>query len=116
MATLKVEQLRPTPTQRVQFSWSHAASVPATAGCYVLATFAGDVLYVGLATTSIRARMENHLDSPDKRKGSELGVPFWFFYMTCSPKGVQAVERGWMNQSILAVGDLPPLNDVYSPV
>lgn len=69
-----------------------------------------------MATSSIAARMAAHLETEEKRKGTSDGVPFWFYYLTYPPSGVCAVERGWMNQSILVDGAMPPLNKVYSPL
>jgi hypothetical protein len=57
-----------------------------------------------------------HLDTKDKRKGADLGVPFWFDYLVSAPADVAAIERGWMNQALLADGEMPPLNRVYSPL
>jgi hypothetical protein len=57
-----------------------------------------------------------HLDTEAKRKGTNLGVPFWFDYLIGDPTKVAAIERGWMNQAILADGETPALNKVYSPL
>ncbi|HEY3973939.1 MAG TPA: hypothetical protein VGM18_13115 [Candidatus Sulfotelmatobacter sp.] len=84
-------------------------------GCYALVAYSGEVLYVGLATDSIRDRMQVHLETPEKRALGTKGVPFWFYYLLRKPAEVTAVERGWMNQSILENGDMPLLNKVYSP-
>jgi len=113
---MKVEQLIPVPDQQTRFAWSHHVTVPEQPGCYVLATFNGDVLYVGQATGSIRNRMGSHLDTPEKRKGTQLGVPFWFYYLVLPKLQVGAVERGWMNQAVLEDGEMPALNRVYSPL
>ena len=113
---MKVEKLCPLPEQKTEFAWPHCVSVPDQPGCYALTTYGGEVLYVGLASKSIRERMSAHLDSPSKRNGSDNRVPFWFYYRTCGAPEVAAVERGWMNQSILEDGSLPPLNVVYSPM
>ena len=114
---MKVDRLTPAPSQKTQFAWSHHATLPDLPGCYALATYAGDVLYVGLATTSIRSRVESHLDSPLKRKGVEpLGVPFWVHYILRPAIEVGPIERGWMNTAILEDGEMPPLNRVYSPL
>jgi excinuclease UvrABC nuclease subunit len=91
-------------------------TVPDKPGCYALATYSGDVLYVGLATNSIRARMGSHLDTEEKRKGTDLGIPFWFHYLVVDSQKVAAIERGWMNQAILADGETPALNKLYSPL
>lgn len=113
---MRADQLSPKPDQRTRFAWSHHVTVPDKPGCYALVTYNGDVLYVGLATESIRSRMGCHLDTETKRKGTELGVPFWFDYIVEDSTKVAAIERGWMNQAILADGEMPSLNRVYSPL
>lgn len=113
---MKVDKLFPLPAERAQFAWSHHVTVPDRSGCYVLATYDGEVLYVGLATSSIKNRMGSHLDTPEKRKGAPSGVPFWFYYLEKPAAEVAAVERGWMNQAILDDGEMPFLNRVYSPM
>jgi len=114
---MKVDKLIPPPAERTQFAWSHHAQVPAKPGCYALVTYDGEVLYVGLATTSIQSRMRSHLDMPEKRKGSPLGVPFWFYYsVVADRRDVGPIERGWMNQAILEDGEIPFLNKVFSPI
>ena len=113
---MRADQLSPKPDQRTCFAWSHHVTVPDKPGCYALVTYNGDVLYVGLATGSIKSRMGCHLDTEGKRKGTSLGVPFWFHYLVGDSKKVAAVERGWMNQAILLDGEMPALNKVYSPL
>jgi len=113
---MQADQLSPKPDQRTRFAWSHHVTVPDKPGCYALVTYSGDVIYVGLATGSIRSRMGSHLETEAKRKGTDLGVPFWFDYLVQDSARVAAIERGWMNQAILANGDMPPLNKVYSPL
>jgi hypothetical protein len=113
---MRVERLFPVPDQQTQFAWSHHITVPEAPGCYALTTYEGAVLYVGLATTSLRSRMGSHLDTPAKRKGSHLGVPFWFYYLLRTAAEVRSIERGWMNQAILVDGEMPALNQVYSPL
>lgn len=113
---MQANQLLPKPDQRTRFAWSHHVTVPDQPGCYALVTYNGDVLYVGLATGSIRSRMGSHLDTESKRKGTELGVPFWFDYLVADSIMVDAIERGWMNQAELADGEMPKLNKVYSPL
>ena len=111
---MRVDQLRPLPDQRTEFAWSHHVMVPAQPGCYVLANYAGEVLYVGLASVSIHDRMGIHLDTGAKRKPSAFGVPFWFYYLLTTPTQVAPTERGWMNQAILEDGSMPILSKVYS--
>lgn len=113
---MQAEQLIPKPLHRTRFAWSHHITVPDNSGCYALVTFGETVLYVGLATKSIRTRMGSHLDTEEKRRGSDLGVPFWFFYVTGDPTKVAAIERGWLNQAKLIDGTMPPLNKIGSPL
>ena len=113
---MKVEQLSPQPNHQIRFAWSHHKTASIQAGCYVLATYNNDVLYVGLATKSIQSRMGSHLDTPAKRVGDTYGVPFWFYYVERAANEVGSIERGWMNQSILIDGKMPSLNKVYSPI
>ena len=113
---MRAERLTPRPNQRTRFAWSHHVTVPDQPGCYALVTFGGDVLYVGLATVSIRNRMSDHLDTQAKRKGTRLGVPFWFDYLISDSAKVAAIERGWMNQAMLIDGEMPQLNKLYSPL
>jgi hypothetical protein len=113
---MKVNCLRPTPEYRMQFAWSHYKKVPENSGCYALVTYGGEVLYVGLATTSIRDRMKDHLDTPKKTKAGPVGAPFWIYYTLCSSVEVNPIERGWMNQAILEDGAMPLLNGIYSPL
>jgi hypothetical protein len=104
---VKIETLYPYPKNKTQFAWSHHVTVPPEPGCYALATYSGNVLYVGLATASIRDRMAVHLDADEKRKVGELGAAFWFYYLSSPASEVGRIERGWMNQSVLEDGDTP---------
>jgi len=113
---MQADLLSPKPDQRTRFAWSHHITVPDKPGCYALVTYGGDVMYVGLTTGSIRSRMGAHLETEAKRKGTDLGVPFWFDYLAQDSAKVAAIERGWMNQAVLADGEMPPLNKVYSPL
>lgn len=113
---MKVDRLLPRPNQKTQFAWSHHVTVPEQPGCYALVTYEGDVLYVGLATTSVRDRMGVHLDTREKRTAGARGVAFWLYYILCEPADVNPIERGWMNQAILEDGTRPLLNKIDSPL
>lgn len=113
---MNVQCLIPYPTNRLLFAWSQQPHIPALPGCYVLATFSGEVLYVGLASVSIRDRMAKHLDTGEKRAIGPLGAAYWFYYHLCSSEKVASIERGWMNTSILETGARPPLNKIDSPL
>jgi len=112
---MKICELTPRPLERIAFSWAENRASYKGAGCYVLAAFDTTVMYVGLAK-SIKTRMADHLDSQDKRKGANGVVPFWFYSIPCLVSEMNAIERGWINQSILIDGLIPPLNRVHSPV
>lgn len=111
-----VSSLRPSVTERAQFLWSEHKAVPSEPGCYVIASYDLTVLYIGLATRSVRSRMGDHLDSAAKRKGAKGLLPYWLYFRLVAPTEVHALERGWLNQSILEDGALPPLNRAHSPI
>lgn len=113
---MKLDRLCPLPNQRTQFAWSHYVTVPEQPGCYALVTYSGDILYVGLATASVRDRMGVHLETREKRTPSAQGAAYWLYYVLCTPAEVGKIERGWMNQAILEDGDIPALNKIYSPL
>lgn len=113
---MQLATLNPAAEHRHQFLWSANKEVPDSPGCYALVAFDGTVLYVGLASSSLRTRMGAHLDDGDKRKGVAGKIPYWFHYRTLLTEDVRRVERGWLNQSILIDGCLPPLNRVHSPI
>ncbi|WP_420507426.1 GIY-YIG nuclease family protein [Nitratireductor aquimarinus] len=81
-------------------------------GCYVLATFQEDILYVGL-TKNLRRRFGQHLDSPEKVATTAEGRAIWFSWLECAE--LEKVERTWLNSHARAHGVWPILNKVYSP-
>jgi len=87
--------------------------VPSAAGCYVLSTYEGVVLYVGLAV-DLRRRMNDHLNTPGKRKLTEQGRAVWFHWVETDQTNM--VERTWLNIHIQHEGVMPILNLTYSPV
>ena len=113
---MKVDHLHPSPNMRVPFAWSYHVTIPERPGCYALVAYSGEVLYVGLATRSIRSRMGTHLDTPEKCNAGSQGAPYWFYYVLCNASEVGQIERGWMNGAILEDGTMPSLNKVYSPL
>lgn len=113
---MKIGNLQPRPTARTKFALSHLVTVPEKPGCYALANYEDEILYVGLASNNIRGRVTNHLDTPEKRSRGAHGTPYWTYYLVCETGSVNPIERGWMNQAILSDGDLPILNKIYSPL
>ena len=112
---MKIEQLNPKVSNKVQFSLKDRKFVPCTAGCYALTTFEGDVLYVGL-TENFNRRFVQHRDTDEKRNPTAHGRAFWFYYLTADLKEINRIERSWLNQHITAHGVLPVLNKVSSPI
>lgn len=109
---MNVQTLDPLPDNQQPFRRSHQKFVPDRSGCYVLTTFTGVVLYVGLAS-DLRRRMGDHLGSPAKIQETALGRAIWFHWL--ETEHLNKVERTWMNIHTQNEGRLPLLNDVYSP-
>ena len=108
---MNVAALRPGPTNVQHFRRDRLNFVPATSGCYVLAALDGCVLYAGL-TINLRARMEQHLDTPEKRAVTRHGRALHFHWL--ETEALAAVERGWLNSHVALTGELPILNKVAS--
>ena len=110
---MKLDMLVPQPVKCEIFKRSRERFIPEKSGCYVMTTFANDVLYVGLAK-NLRSRINNHLDSDEKTSRTALGRATYFYWLEGLEIG--KIERTWMNIHIQYEGVLPPLNTVYSPV
>ncbi len=109
---MNVERLVPRPTGRESFRRSRERFVPAGPGCYVLTTFEGLILYVGL-TNNLRRRMNEHLDNVAKTRLTDGGRAVLFHWLEHT--SLERVERTWMNMHLLEEGRLPLLNGAYSP-
>jgi hypothetical protein len=109
---MNVAALIPQPTHKDAFRRNRERFIPEKSGCYVLTTFQGEILYIGL-TNNLRRRMNQHLDSPAKVAPTKLGRAVIFHWMECADPSL--VERTWMNIHIQHEGSLPILNSVYSP-
>lgn len=105
--------LDPWPNGSEPFRRDRQKFVPDRPGCYVLTTFEGEVLYIGLAV-DVRRRMGEHLDTPAKRAPTLKGKAVTFRW--CERTDLERVERTWMNIHIQHEGALPILNGAYSPV
>ena len=112
---MNVTELVPVVNCRVRFSLRYRKFVPNDAGCYALAAFNGDVLYVGL-TDNLCRRFAQHRDSKVKRSETPRGGAFWFYYLTCGVKQTYCIERTWINQHVEFHGAFPVLNGINSPV
>jgi hypothetical protein len=109
---MNLSELIPQPTHREPFRRNRERFVPETSGCYVLTSFLGEVLYVGLAD-NLRRRMNDHLDDPTKTGETRLGRAILFHWIESAD--TNKIERTWMNSHVVDEGTLPVLNKVYSP-
>ena len=110
---MKIQYLQPFPDHQENFRRDRERFIPKMPGCYVLATFQNDVLYVGL-TKNLRRRFEDHLNDPEKISRTENGTAFFFYWLECDD--LEKVERTWQNECELEDGVLPILNSLRSPV
>jgi len=112
---MKVNQFVPQLDNRVEFSFRYHKFIPSEAGCYVLAAFDNEVLYVGL-TEDLHGRFFDHRSNKEKCSQTPQGAAFWFYYLACNEKELNRIERTWLNQHYDLHGRWPVLNKVPSPV
>ena len=110
---MRVDLLLPKPTNVETFRRARERFIPESSGCYVLTTFLGEVLYMGL-TRNLRRRMNEHLDTPEKVEPTQLGRAFLFHWIECSD--IVTIERTWLDIHIRNTGGRPLLNKVDSPI
>jgi hypothetical protein len=109
---MNVNALHPYPGHREAFNRSNERFVPGSPGCYVLTTFDGAVLYIGL-TDNLRRRINEHLDDPQKVGLTTFGRAVFFYWL--ETLDTHKVERTWLNIHSYTEGSLPVLNSVNSP-
>ena len=112
---MKVNELIPLPSNKVQFKLASFKSVPKEKGCYVITTYDDNILYIGLSE-NLNGRFQQHLDSPEKTNPTKEGKAVWFYFSTYDPKNLQKLERTWLNHFLSMHGRLPILNKVSSPI
>lgn len=112
---MNVSELVPQPIKRFQFTLRYRKFIPRESGCYVLTTFEGDILYVGL-TDDLYRRFGEHREVDNKRQPTAFGFAFWFYYLPTSENNIYRTERSWLNEHETAEGKLPVLNKAISPV
>ena len=112
---MKIEKLIPLPKDKVRFKLSSFKSVPKEAGCYVLATFENDILYIGLSN-NLFTRFQQHLDNPEKINPTKEGKAIWFYFTIYDSKNLPKLERTWINQFDAIHGRHSILNKINSPV
>lgn len=114
---MKVGELDPPPVSRIQFDgWQQRILAPREVGCYVIATFHDDILYIG-QSVKIGARMKSHLEDRRKRERASGGVAYWLYYFICEDSGeLNELERGWVLQHMAREsGAMPPFNKIMPP-
>ena len=112
---MKIEELTPTPKDKVHFKLASFKSVPKITVCYVLTTFENDILYIGLSD-NLYDRFQQHLDNPEKTNPTMEGKAIWFYFTVYDPKNLPKLERTWLNHFEAMHGRLPILNKVNSPI
>lgn len=114
---MKVSELNPRPVDHIRFDgWQQHIASPQERGCYVIASFDDDILYIG-QSVDIGKRMESHLTDDRKRKLTPDGVAYWLYYIVCpNDDDLNALERGWVLQYRGREGKLPPFNKIMPPV
>ena len=100
---------------KIKFCRSKKFLVHEVNGVYVLTNYGGFVLYVG-KSTNIKRRFLEHIDTPSKTSLTSHGRAFWFYFQKCEKNCELKIERGLLCSSILATGNLPPLNKIYAPI
>jgi predicted GIY-YIG superfamily endonuclease len=110
---VKVADLIPQPRNQDAFRRNRERFIVKKPGCYVLATFDGTVLYIGLSN-DLRRRFVEHLQCREKTSLTERGRAVLFHWM--ESEQLNSIERAWMNMHTLHEGELPVLNKVFSPV
>jgi GIY-YIG catalytic domain len=109
---MNVSDLTPKPMHRESFNRSKERFVPQAAGCYVLSTFEGVILYIGL-TDNLRRRMNDHLDSTEKTGLTKFGRAVFFHWIETPDTNL--IERTWLNMHSYTEGGWPVLNKMASP-
>jgi len=113
---VKIDKLNPVPLKRIQFDgWQQRIRAPRESGCYVIASFTDEILYIG-QSIDIARRMWEHLIDERKRQRTVGGVAYWLYYTICGrERDLNALERGWMLQHESHEGKRPPFNKVMPP-
>lgn len=110
---MNIGKIIPRPPLKEAFRLSRERYVSEKSGCYILTTFSGVVLYIGLAK-NLRRRMRDHLNNPEKTNETSLGKAILFHWIESND--INKIERTWLNIHIENEGSLPILNKIYSPV
>lgn len=111
---MKINDLKPPVQNRNDFSLSRLKFTPESSGCYVIATYFDDIIYIGQAS-NLKVRMSQHLKSMHKIGLTPVGKGVFFYYSIVEQRKLSNLERGWINQFELTEGKLPILNLKRAP-
>ncbi len=112
---MKYHELDPSPTEKIEFHLSRYKFIPRKAGCYVLSSLDGHILYIGQSKDLYR-RFQQHLEDSEKTGPTLEGRVYLFHYILYEELNLFTLERTWLNQFSAAHGVIPILNKVDSPV
>lgn len=99
---MRLADLDPIFQLRVRFNWKGNGKLPAEAGCYILASGGGEVIYIG-QSNNLRRRMSEHL-----RVGRLQGA--WFYYLQLPAERVLEYEQRLLSKHRFREGQWPALN------
>ena len=88
---MRIVDLYPKLTNRVQFRLSEALRVPESSGCYVLTNINEEVIYIG-QSLNLNRRMQQHLDTSRMTKTTSAGLAVWFYYGLLPPEKIEGIE------------------------
>ena len=111
---MNITQLRPVPNIKFAFRRSEHQKIPFISGCYVLATFQNEILYIG-KSVDLNRRFQEHLDVPEKTLPTTDGKAFWFYILEQDATLIGNLENTWLQTFQITEGRLPSLNKVDSP-
>ena len=110
---MNISMLRPPYSQKVKFTQYDLRKVRPESGCYVLASYEEDILYIGQG--NLRDRMSAHLKDPKKTAHTIKGKAFWFCYLFADSGRLNGIEGGWFQQYEDENGESPLLNIIQPP-
>lgn len=113
---MKIAELNPKILDKIEFQLSKVKFLPEKKGCYVIANFSDDIMYIG-QTINLKSRLKQHLESVEKTKLTPIGKAYFFYFKILEQeKELNKLERGWLNAFELKEGQIPILNSVRGPV
>ena len=107
---MKFHGLNPPVKDKVRFQFRKLGLVPSAPGCYCLANYAEEILYIG-KTQDLQRRIKEHVLGDEKTAQTDRGIAFWVcFRRVGNIHELGRLERGWMNEYQINEGKKPPFN------